>query len=785
MERFYEQFTGCIQKEMPFCQASCPFHVDIFDFIEKVGRGAYDAAYKTYRNAVTFPAIVSALCHEPCKTNCPRKEAAYGGNAIELRGLERTVVEQAKSKDPTYYNVPKKKQRTAVIGAGISGLACALRLASKKYEVEVFEASDRLGGHLWNIADGSDAVGGLTPEIFLAEFELQLSEEEIPIHFNRKIADLSELIGDNGEGQGFDAIYVATGAGGEDFGLLDKDEPILLNERTACFAAGSLKGKDTIEALADGINISAAIETYFKTERLSYPEDQRTTKVQVDPSKLTYKKGPALDEKGKIKPEEVQEEAERCLRCQCDSCRIYCDLVSYTGKWPLRIKDEVQATMHEAQTELKGQPAKRLINICTHCGLCDDVCPAQIDMDSMFLEARKRLHRMGRMPWAYHDFWLRDMEFADGKWASIVSTPPGVDKSEYAFFPGCQMGASEPRYVSETYRWLLSKDPTMALFLKCCGTPVKWAGDEEKHAETVSKLRKDWESLGKPKLVVACPTCINNICEFLPEAELISLYEFMEETGGMKPVMKGESEVWSVFDPCSSTGKKDLRRVVRTFATDAGFQLELLPVQEEHSACCSYGGQVSIANRDYADYVINKRISESDNPYITYCVNCRDNFLGAGKRTIHILDILFGFNDTRGQAKIPTFSQRRENRVALKRQLLKEFWEEEMEEKKPETNIRLRISPELQAKLHSEHILEEEVLQVIAFCEEKGRKILLAEKGTFSGYRQIGHMTCWVEYKPVEADDKEKVYELVNAYCHRMKINLEAVWNGKKVDTDM
>ena len=45
-----------------------------FDFIEKVGRGAYDAAYKTYRNAVTFPAIVSALCHEPCKTNCPRKK---------------------------------------------------------------------------------------------------------------------------------------------------------------------------------------------------------------------------------------------------------------------------------------------------------------------------------------------------------------------------------------------------------------------------------------------------------------------------------------------------------------------------------------------------------------------------------------------------------------------------------------------------------------------------------------------------------------------------------------
>jgi len=28
-------------------------------------------------------------------------------------------------------------------------------------------------------------------------------------------------------------------------------------------------------------------------------------------------------------------------------------------------------------------------------------------------------------------------------------------------------------------------------------------------------------------------------------------------------------------------------------------------------------------------------------------------------------------------------------------------------------------------------------------------------------------------------------FELVNAYSHRMKIDLEAVWNGKRVDTDM
>ena len=41
-------------------------------------------------------------------------------------------------------------------------------------------------------------------------------------------------------------------------------------------------------------------------------------------------------------------------------------------------------------------------------------------------------------------------------------------------------------------------------------------------------------------------------------------------------------------------------------------------------------------------------------------------------------------------------------------------------------------------------------------------------------------MTYWVEYRK-----NGESFELVNAYSHRMKIELEAVWDGKKVDTDM
>ena len=95
MERFYKQFKNCIQKEVPFCQASCPFHLEVVDFIEKAV-WCFQWPIKPIAMCVTFPAIVAALCPEPCKTHCIRAEEAYGGNAIELRGLERAIIEQAK-----------------------------------------------------------------------------------------------------------------------------------------------------------------------------------------------------------------------------------------------------------------------------------------------------------------------------------------------------------------------------------------------------------------------------------------------------------------------------------------------------------------------------------------------------------------------------------------------------------------------------------------------------------------------------------------------------------------
>jgi len=44
--------------------------------------------------------------------------------------------------------------KTAIIGSGIAGLACAIRLANKGHQVTVFEANDYPGGKLSEIQLG-------------------------------------------------------------------------------------------------------------------------------------------------------------------------------------------------------------------------------------------------------------------------------------------------------------------------------------------------------------------------------------------------------------------------------------------------------------------------------------------------------------------------------------------------------------------------------------------------------------------------------------------------------
>ena len=775
MEKYFRQYNTCRQNERPFCSAACPFHVDVLDFQSKMANNSYNAAFKTFRNAAGFPDIVAALCQEYCASACPRKEL---DQSVQLNLLEKTCVVRASKKDPTDYNVPLKIRKIAVIGAGISGLACALRLTQKKYDVTIYEKSGRLGGKLWDM---------LPPEIFLEDIKRQFQFEKYALYLDTEIKSIDEI-----RDRGFEAVYAATGKGGPDFGAMNHENGHCFTDgEIAVFAGGSLTGKDPVRALADGLDMARAVEVFLKTGRLEYPEGEKPCKAAADPDKLLRKAESVMpSDNGIFTDEEAAAEANRCIRCQCDACMKYCDVCVFHNKWPMRIRDDVMATVAFSTSEsmIKKTPAKRLMNTCTQCGLCDEVCPEGIEIGAMLLEARRSLHRQGTMPGAYHRFWIRDMEFTNREFAALARRAPeqetgkearpktGPDSARtYVFFPGCQLGAADSRYVTEPYRWLLAKQPDTGLLLRCCGVPAEWAGNEGMHERAIAELREDWEQLGRPALIYACPACRKHLKEYLPEIETVSLYEILDQWG-----FKGEatkSKIFSIFDPCTARHVEPLEQAVRALAKQVGVTTEELPKGDKHG-CCGYGGHVSEANAEFAAWVVKRRSGLSENPYITYCVNCRDIFRGEGKPILHILDLLFDIN--RPDAALPNLTERRRNRISLKKTLLKEIWGEDMEKKSESCEYQLKIGREIQEKMNRLKLLEEDICEVLKLAEISKRRTFDPQKGTWSCYRQLGQITCWVEYR---RDGEE--YEIVNVYTHRMKIQLEGVWNGRKTEIDL
>ena len=115
--------------------------------------------------------------------------------------LEAACIKYAKNTKPEFFAIPPKSERVAVIGAGVSGLACALNLAQKKYSVTVFEKESGWGGKLPN---GERLSSHPRFADFDQDIALQFSAVDVEFRYGTEIKSPTELAD-------LDAIYIATG----------------------------------------------------------------------------------------------------------------------------------------------------------------------------------------------------------------------------------------------------------------------------------------------------------------------------------------------------------------------------------------------------------------------------------------------------------------------------------------------------------------------------------------------------------------------------------------------
>ena len=197
--------SRCMRCKRPLCVDGCPVNIDIPLFITHIYNREFGHALDTIRESSMLPAICGRVCPQEnqCEGKCIRGRK---GEPVAIGQLERFLGDRPELAS-TPHMLPKSGKRVAVIGSGPSGIACAGELARNGFDVTIFEAFMTGGGVL---------VYGI-PEFRLPKAVVKreidgLKELGVKFEYNSvmgRLADAEELLGE----KGFDAIYVATGAG--------------------------------------------------------------------------------------------------------------------------------------------------------------------------------------------------------------------------------------------------------------------------------------------------------------------------------------------------------------------------------------------------------------------------------------------------------------------------------------------------------------------------------------------------------------------------------------------
>ncbi len=207
LETAVAEAERCIQCKKPRCIPGCPVSINIPGFIEALSRKDLKQAYRILKESNTLPAVCGRVC--PQETQC--EATCIVGNKLEPVGigrLERFVADSAVGRGWEELDIPEPiDKKSAIIGSGPAGLACAGDLAKHGVRVTIYEALHVAGGVLkYGIPEFR-----LPNDIIDIEVE-NLKKLGVKIQLDTvigKLYTIPQLLGE----LGYDTAFIGTGAG--------------------------------------------------------------------------------------------------------------------------------------------------------------------------------------------------------------------------------------------------------------------------------------------------------------------------------------------------------------------------------------------------------------------------------------------------------------------------------------------------------------------------------------------------------------------------------------------
>lgn len=136
----------CLGCKKPSCQKGCPVNTPIAEMIRLFLAGDIKKAGDMLFKNNPLSVICSLVCpHEKhCEGHCILNKK---GTSVSVGNIEN-YISDFYINDVQFSLPPKNGHKVAIIGSGPAGIALAFILASKGYEITMYDAHDKIGGVL-------------------------------------------------------------------------------------------------------------------------------------------------------------------------------------------------------------------------------------------------------------------------------------------------------------------------------------------------------------------------------------------------------------------------------------------------------------------------------------------------------------------------------------------------------------------------------------------------------------------------------------------------------------
>ena len=206
MERLLNEANRCLNCKNPMCRNGCPVSTNIPEFIRKIKEKKFEEAYYILQENNFMSEICSLICptQDQCMGKCIRGIKA---DPVNINKLEYFVNKWANEHHLKYtINVKKSNgKKVAIIGAGPSGISCAIELKKEGYDVTIFEKEEKIGGILeYQIPDFRLEKETIKP------IEKLLKEIGIVVRYNTEFGKDFNI--DLLKKEGYNSIFIGIGA---------------------------------------------------------------------------------------------------------------------------------------------------------------------------------------------------------------------------------------------------------------------------------------------------------------------------------------------------------------------------------------------------------------------------------------------------------------------------------------------------------------------------------------------------------------------------------------------